>query len=173
MSCREFPCCFQMQVHVSSFMTTSFTLLAFQVFTFEYLAPYENGSCWQYTNCLACLTDSACGWCEMTSQCLDRHLDETEACRVDGAGPDEWHYLTLQPSSCPNCTNFISCETCVKSGQCEWWTDDARCVRRGRYEDAVVDVAQCPVPCHQRLNCHQCLETKGVCVWCEATKVCD
>ncbi|KAE8741134.1 hypothetical protein FOCC_FOCC013392 [Frankliniella occidentalis] len=143
-----------------------------KVFTFEYLAPYENGSCWQYTNCLACLTDSACGWCEITAQCLDRHLDETEACREKGAGPDEWHYLTLQPSSCPNCSNYISCDACVSSGLCEWWTDDARCARRGRASEAVLDTANCPAPCHERTNCSQCLEERGVCVWCEATQEC-
>lgn len=145
-----------------------------KVFTFEYLAPYENGSCWQYSNCLACLTDSACGWCEVTGQCLDRHLDETEACREAGAGPDEWHYLTLQPSACPNCSNYISCDACVSSGPglCEWWTDDARCARRGRAFDAVVEVSKCPAPCHERGNCSQCLEERGVCVWCEATQEC-
>ncbi|XP_034236737.1 multiple epidermal growth factor-like domains protein 8 [Thrips palmi] len=145
-----------------------------KVFTFEYLAPYENGSCWQYSNCLACLTDSACGWCEITAQCLDRHLDETEACRKQGeeAGPDEWHYLTLQPATCPNCSNYISCDACVSSGLCEWWTDDARCARRGRASDAVLDVNKCPAPCHERGNCSQCLEERGVCVWCEATQEC-
>ena len=37
-------------------------------FTFEYLEPYQNGSCEQYENCLYCLSDSACGWCEINNR---------------------------------------------------------------------------------------------------------
>ena len=39
-----------------------------KVFTFEYLEPYQNGSCDQYRNCLHCLTDSACGWCDINNK---------------------------------------------------------------------------------------------------------
>ncbi|XP_067001504.2 multiple epidermal growth factor-like domains protein 8 [Anabrus simplex] len=142
-----------------------------KVFTFEYLEPYENGSCHLYTNCLHCLTDSLCGWCDLNSRCLLRSLNEMEVCTSPGK-PDDWHYLTLLPSRCANCSNYISCETCVGSSLCEWWIEDARCARRGRFADAVMDLAQCPVPCHQRSNCSQCLDDRGRCVWCEATEEC-
>lgn len=98
-----------------------------KVFTFEYLEPFSNGTCSQYTNCLHCLTDSLCGWCELTSKCVSRSEDETESCMVN----DDWRYLTLLPSACSNCSNYISCERCVESGLCEWWVDDARCMRLG------------------------------------------
>lgn len=91
-------------------------------------------------------------------------------CRVEGT--DDWHYLTLQPFSCANCSNYISCELCVESNLCEWWVEDARCSRRGRAPTtAIIDLSQCPVPCHLRPNCSQCLDDKGRCVWCEATQV--
>ncbi|GLH01298.1 Laminin subunit alpha [Gryllus bimaculatus] len=141
-----------------------------KVFTFEYLEPFENGSCHMYSNCLHCLTDSMCGWCSVNNKCLPRSLNETEYC-VSPTNVDEWHYLTLLPSNCANCSNYISCESCVGSNLCEWWTEDARCARRGRFSDAVVDLGQCPTPCHKRTNCSQCLD-EGRCVWCEATQEC-
>ncbi|GFG35976.1 hypothetical protein Cfor_03559, partial [Coptotermes formosanus] len=143
-----------------------------KVFTFEYLEPYENGSCHQYTNCLHCLTDSLCGWCELNHRCYSRHLNEMEVCTAGSDTDDEWHYFTLLPFSCANCSNYITCESCVGSNLCEWWTEDARCARRGRLQSAVVELSQCPVPCYQRDNCSQCLDDRGRCVWCEATREC-
>lgn len=59
----------------------------------------------------------------------------------------------------------------MSSNLCEWWGEDARCSRRGCAPSAIVDVANCPVPCHLRKNCSTCLDDKGRCVWCEATQV--
>lgn len=143
-----------------------------KVFTFEYLEPYEgNGSCTQYTNCLHCLSDSLCGWCDANSLCLPRQDNEKDLCRFPNQ-PDDWHYLTLVPSQCINCSNYVDCEACVDSGICEWWTEDARCARRGRSPSAVMEVAKCPPPCYSRENCTQCLDGNGRCVWCQATQEC-
>ncbi|XP_076283094.1 multiple EGF like domains 8 isoform X4 [Lasioglossum baleicum] len=149
-----------------------------KVFTFEYLEPYQNGSCHQYKNCLHCLTDSSCGWCDIINKCLSRSINETESCVADmewdedGNPIREWHYLTITPSTCANCSNYISCESCVGSNLCEWWTEEARCARIGRLPNAVVSLDQCPIPCRQRSNCTQCLDERGRCVWCEATQEC-
>ncbi|XP_023314938.1 multiple epidermal growth factor-like domains protein 8 isoform X2 [Trichogramma pretiosum] len=149
-----------------------------KVFTFEYLEPYQNGSCEQYKNCLHCLTDSACGWCEVNNRCMSRTVNETASCvfevESDESGKTtlEWHYLTITPFTCANCSNFISCESCVQTGICEWWTDEARCARIGRLQTAVVSLQECPIPCRQRSNCTQCLDERGRCVWCEATQEC-
>ncbi|XP_028050046.1 multiple epidermal growth factor-like domains protein 8 isoform X7 [Monomorium pharaonis] len=150
-----------------------------KVFTFEYLEPYQNGSCHQYDNCLYCLSDSSCGWCDITNQCLPRSANETESCAVDVEGDEErgeaireWHYLTITPTTCANCTNYISCESCVSTNLCEWWTEEAKCARIGRLPNAVVSLDQCPIPCRQRSNCTQCLDERGRCVWCEATREC-
>lgn len=139
-----------------------------KAFTFEYLEPFANGTCENYKNCLLCLTDSLCGWCDLTSTCLSREVNETEVCVAN----DHWRYLTLTPSQCSNCSNFISCEDCVDFGECEWWAADAKCGRKGRSKTAIVEIAQCPVPCYQRQNCSSCLNDKGRCVWCEATSQC-
>lgn len=53
-----------------------------KVFTFEYLEPYQNGSCSSYSNCLQCLTDSLCGWCDLTRTCLHRELNESQVCYI-------------------------------------------------------------------------------------------
>ncbi|XP_063223363.1 multiple epidermal growth factor-like domains protein 8 [Bacillus rossius redtenbacheri] len=140
-----------------------------KVFTFEFLEPYGNGSCAAYGNCLQCLSDALCGWCDLGMRCVPRASRESEAC----AGPDgDWRYLTLLPAACPNCSNYVSCDACLGSGQCEWWVEDAKCARKGRSRDAVVDPEQCPVPCHLRDNCTGCLDLPGRCVWCEATQEC-
>ncbi|XP_014282328.1 multiple epidermal growth factor-like domains protein 8 [Halyomorpha halys] len=140
-----------------------------KVFTLEYLQSYEGTEpCTIYTNCLACLTDSKCGWCPLTSSCLDRSVNETEICRFD----DEWHYLTLLPRMCDNCSNFITCDSCIESGLCEWWSDEAKCSRIGRTQSSVRAIEDCPAACHLRNNCSQCLDGNGRCVWCEATQEC-
>lgn len=53
-----------------------------KTFTFEYLEPYQNGSCHLYFNCLHCLTDSLCGWCDLTNACLPRSLNESQVLKV-------------------------------------------------------------------------------------------
>ncbi|XP_053675074.1 multiple epidermal growth factor-like domains protein 8 [Anopheles nili] len=142
-----------------------------QAFTFEFLEPYSNGTaCELYGNCLECLSDSSCGWCELTDQCISRHANESLSCR---RGAD-WRYLTIQPAHCSNCSNFVSCEQCIghSAHQCEWWTEDATCARRGRSEVAVRALDQCPTPCYLRMDCSACLNDRGRCVWCEATSQC-
>lgn len=139
-----------------------------KVFTFEFLEPFSDGQCSTYDNCLLCLSDAACGWCELTNRCEPRDADEKSICSTDG----DWRYLTLLPAACPNCTNYISCERCVAGNYCEWWADEARCSRRGRASGAIVDSADCPAPCRMRLDCEHCLDERGRCVWCEATRQC-
>ncbi|XP_075992325.1 multiple EGF like domains 8 [Anticarsia gemmatalis] len=139
-----------------------------KVFTFEFLEPYSDGQCSKYDNCLLCLSDAACGWCELTDRCEPRTTEESTSCVADG----EWRYLTLQPAACPNCSNYISCERCVSGNYCEWWADEARCARRGRAGGAIADAALCPAPCRLRRDCEHCLDERGRCVWCEATRQC-
>ncbi|XP_049313887.1 multiple epidermal growth factor-like domains protein 8 [Bactrocera dorsalis] len=146
-------------------------------FTFEYLEPYYSGNCTQYVNCLHCLTDSACGWCGLTAKCVEKTVNETETCTLADssalAGNDGyWEYLITQPSQCANCSNYVSCNECVTSGLCEWWTEEARCARFGKSEHGVRNTSMCPIPCRLRTSCDQCLNERGRCVWCEATSQC-
>ncbi|ENN77377.1 hypothetical protein YQE_06202, partial [Dendroctonus ponderosae] len=150
----------------SSYSTATVTLG--EVFTFEYLEPFANGSCSQYANCLHCLTDSQCGWCELTSSCQSRSENEQETCFLG----NDWRYLTLLPGMCPNCSNYISCTSCVNTELCEWWVEEARCTRMGQRPGSVVTTEECPMPCYQRNGCDACLDQKGRCVWCQATQKC-
>lgn len=139
-----------------------------RAFTFEYLEPFSNGSCESYSNCQYCLSNADCGWCDWTEQCVSRATDEMLSCRRH----DDWRYLTLQPSKCANCSNFIACDQCVGTGLCEWWAEEARCSRLNRAATAVRAVNECPAPCYERRSCSACLEERGRCVWCEATEEC-
>uniref|UniRef100_A0A8D8PUQ8 Multiple epidermal growth factor-like domains protein 8 n=1 Tax=Cacopsylla melanoneura TaxID=428564 RepID=A0A8D8PUQ8_9HEMI len=144
-----------------------------RVFTFESLEPYEgNGDC-QYHNCLQCLSDVTCAWCDTLSRCFSRSLNESQVC-VDPNDPSSWHYLTLHPHACTTCSQHITCQDCTNSataGQCEWWPEDARCERRGRYQAAVTVSDACPDPCYNRSTCSECLHASR-CVWCAATQEC-
>ena len=141
---------------------------ATKAFTFEFLEPFFNGSCSQYDNCLNCMSDIACGWCDLKHQCVSRDIDETSDCKVG----NHWRYLILQPSQCTNCSNFIGCEDCTENHSCEWWTEETRCVRAGRSTNGIKDVSECPSACHIRKNCSTCLGEKGRCVWCEDQSTC-
>lgn len=139
-----------------------------QVFTFEYLEPYSNGSCADYHNCLHCLTDSECGWCELTSTCKPRSKLEEETCSVNKT----WQYLVLQSSNCPNCSNYVTCQSCLESGLCVWSKEGGACERVGRGREAVEEAAECPVACHERTSCGTCLDERDRCVWCQTTQKC-
>lgn len=142
---------------------------ATKAFTFEFLEPFSTTSsnCQSYTNCLQCLSDNSCGWCDIKSQCLPRSVNESSSCS-DGIN---WRYLILNAQQCVNCSNYISCQSCSESSDCEWWTDD-KCERRGRSATAIKEPTECPSPCHERSNCTSCLNDKGKCVWCQATSQC-
>lgn len=139
-------------------------------FTFEYLEPYHSGiNCQIHTNCLQCLTDSACGWCSIKSECLPKIINETIECKDNDF---HWEYLITQPSYCSNCSNFVSCQECIASNFCEWWIDEARCARLGKLSNGIRRQAQCPLECRLRKNCHECINERGRCVWCAARDVC-
>uniref|UniRef100_A0A146L5D8 Multiple epidermal growth factor-like domains protein 8 n=2 Tax=Lygus hesperus TaxID=30085 RepID=A0A146L5D8_LYGHE len=142
-----------------------------KVFTFEYLEPYEGlEPCNSHSNCLACLTDSKCGWCSMKSTCYERSVNDTEVCREG----DNWAHLILEPSSCNNCTNYITCDSCIQSGVCEWKAGPnyAKCSRIGRASTGIKNVSECPMPCHLRGDCSKCLDGLGGCVWCHSSQEC-
>lgn len=139
-----------------------------KAFTFDFLEPFSSGNCSQYNNCLNCLSDSDCGWCDLKSQCLSRSVNETTECRSGG----NWRYLVMQPMTCINCSNMISCETCALNMNCEWWLDETKCVRAGRSSSGINNVKECPSPCFKRKNCSSCLDEKGRCVWCEDRSTC-
>lgn len=141
---------------------------ATKAFTFEFLEPFSSGNCGQYDNCLYCLSDNACGWCDLKNQCVSRDVNETSECKIG----EHWRYLILQPNQCANCSNLISCEDCTESLSCEWWTEETKCVRAGRSQIGVKDPSECPSPCYVRTNCSSCLSEKGRCVWCEDQAQC-
>lgn len=146
-------------------------------FTFEYLETFSKGECEKLTNCLECLSDSMCGWCDVSRKCFLRTKDEELNCvrtieSYNNETTAEWRYFIVEPNQCSNCSDFITCEHCLESGICEWWPEDARCSRIGRSIVAAKSIVECPSPCHFRQNCSSCLGEEGRCVWCETTSTC-
>lgn len=147
-------------------------------FTFEYLETFSKGDCEKFTNCFECLSDSMCGWCEISRKCFLRIKDEELNCArsIENSNNNEtyteWKYFIVETSQCSNCSDYITCENCLESGICEYWPEDARCSRIGRSRAAVKTIAECPSPCNSRTNCTSCLAEEGRCVWCETTSTC-
>jgi len=138
------------------------------VFSFENLEAWEGGECGLHANCLQCVADQGCGWCEVDGRCVSRTRDERSACaRADG----HWRFLTLRPAACPNCSDLTECRACAQHPLCEWWPHEALCTRRGRWKDALVDPDTCPAHCHLRASCDACLADAGPCVWCHSRQV--
>ncbi|XP_041369444.1 multiple epidermal growth factor-like domains protein 8 [Gigantopelta aegis] len=135
--------------------------------TAEFLEPYNNGSCGKYSNCLACMKDTLCGWCEAMRICIQRN-NITVGCSAAG---DEAYLITV-PTECPQCDDHVYCHTCVADALCEWVTTDGQCTRRGRVNKAIRNITRCKPPCHQRVSCSDCIASKDECAWCENTETC-
>lgn len=141
--------------------------------TLEYLEPYGIGgaACIAHTNCLACLIDSKCGWCSLTSSCVARLDHHTNCSITSNTGAKNIHYLTLVPEQCITCEQYIYCNDCVGSGLCEWLPDEASCSRKGKFPGAVIELGKCPAACHKRKSCATCLGDPGRCAWCQESSV--
>ena len=95
-----------------------------------------------------------------------RKSDSTQSCPT---------YPKLSSSQCSNCSQHIHCKDCVsftQDGVCEWLSDEARCVRRGRYNEAIKSLDQCPSSCQDRADCSTCIGQPGRCVWCAERQEC-
>ena len=80
-----------------------------QVIPYKYLELYKNGSCGLLKNCLACLTDSLCGWCESTEECYLKSTASLVCQNRDGNS-----FLVTHPSSCTVCSDYIYCKQCTQ-----------------------------------------------------------
>jgi len=127
------------------------------------LKPYQNGSCSVHGNCLACMRDHSCGWCDPLSSCQPRSKEEETLCPA---------YLTTEPAYCSSCSDHIYCSECSGDTGCEWLPGESRCLRRGKVPEAVRSPAACPSKCHLRSTCSSCLGEEGRCVWCSSSNQC-
>ncbi|CAL1535782.1 unnamed protein product, partial [Lymnaea stagnalis] len=137
--------------------------------TYEFLEPFSNGNCSSSYNCLSCLTDTLCSWCEVKRSCMPRNVSEDQ-CK-DGY---QHQYMITSPSECPECEGYVQCTVCAADPLCEWVIDTGHCTRRLRHpQKAVTDSSKCPPPCHERTKCSDCITSeKGECAWCENTQLC-
>ncbi|GIX77113.1 hypothetical protein CEXT_535381 [Caerostris extrusa] len=100
----------------------------FEVIDDKHLELYKNGSCSMHRNCLACLTDALCGWCESNSNCYLK-TSVPIYCQKNGKSS----FLVTHPDNCTVCSDHIYCEQCAQVSTCEWLVEPAICVRRGRF----------------------------------------
>ncbi|XP_033100156.1 multiple epidermal growth factor-like domains protein 8 [Anneissia japonica] len=134
----------------------------------EFLQPFYSMVCEDYITCLACLSDTSCGWCSESNTCELRN-DTGSVCVTQS---DTLAYLISNFEYCETCNAHMSCVDCLSSALCEWLPDTLQCVRRGRFQSSMVNQDQCSTPCHQRTNCSFCITSSGECQWCENTRSC-
>ncbi|KAL5012356.1 hypothetical protein ScPMuIL_010907 [Solemya velum] len=82
-------------------------------------------------------------------------------------------YLITSAIDCPVCADYVDCYSCSGNHLCEWISDDAVCIRRGRYDFAIRNISDCLTPCHMRTSCTECMSEKNECMWCMTTKTCS
>lgn len=82
----------------------------------EFLEPFssgsEDGSCVEYLTCLACLTDTACGWCDSdgSSACVSRRSQAVDQCITNDGS------LVTVSAYCPVCADHVDCTSCTQVG---------------------------------------------------------
>ncbi|ESO96650.1 hypothetical protein LOTGIDRAFT_174753 [Lottia gigantea] len=145
------------------------TSLTQQPLTSEFLQPYTSETCSGHYNCLACLSNNACGWCNALRTCMNRSdAMGTSVC----ANLSSIQFLITTPSQCPMCDHYVECGSCTKDNLCEWMLKDGHCTRRYRYDEAVRAPENCRVPCQYRISCDDCVSQSDECAWCENTRTC-
>nr|XP_032625640.1 multiple epidermal growth factor-like domains protein 8 [Chelonoidis abingdonii] len=85
--------------------------------------------------------------------------------------------LILSPSNCFLCEEYRDCHACSADPFCEWQVNSSKkgdllCSRRGRQPHAIRAPHDCPVLCHQRSTCTECLSNSSQCAWCQSTRSC-
>ncbi|KAK3588362.1 hypothetical protein CHS0354_005627 [Potamilus streckersoni] len=141
-----------------------------QLFYYEFLEPFNTGMCHTHDNCMACMTDTACGWCTRQSQCVRRtyYANDSSTC-FTGVGTE---LLITDPEFCPVCSDYVDCQECTQNYRCEWNLEYPSCIRRGRLTDKFIrKSAECPEECHSRKSCSDCIMEKK-CAWCENLHTC-
>jgi len=78
------------------------------VISMEFLQPYMSAGgalCVAYMTCLACMTDTACGWCQ--DRCIDRLSETVPACGSDADS------FIINAEYCTVCADHIMCSSCL------------------------------------------------------------
>ena len=83
----------------------------FHTFSPEFLEPFSEGTCGKHTNCLACMLDTLCAWCDLDKTCVIRNVTKGESACVD---QNSRKMLITDGSVCPVCSDHVECLTCAQ-----------------------------------------------------------
>ena len=96
-----------------SLIFTGNSLRNFHTFTSEFLEPYSNGDCDTHNNCLGCMTDALCAWCDLDHSCVLRNVSgEGSVCTAE----DSKMMLVTSGDVCPLCPDHVDCASCAHVG---------------------------------------------------------
>ncbi|XGW32973.1 hypothetical protein V3C99_017466 [Haemonchus contortus] len=158
-------------------------------------------TCEDYTDCMSCISEPACGWCPSGDQCLP---NEGEC--VDGQMMHTtWEKCSSSRGPPPPrpCGMANDCRSCKLLSHCNWYTADGKpaCIpledeillrkeQLDRELDRVAssslplrlpttpppippgqNLSYCPLPCSSLYTCSECLQEQK-CMWCPSTSRC-
>jgi len=117
-------------------------------------------NCPGYSNCVSCLKEKSCGWCEPSNNGPSSCMALGQTC-PGGANVDQ---------SCP-CQEYNSCEDCVDDGDCVFCISSHSCqtidVTNGNCKnDDPNDQLTNNCPCTAWTDCDTCNGAEG-CGWCD------
>ncbi|WAR31429.1 MEGF8-like protein [Mya arenaria] len=146
-------------------------------FSYEFLEPYSQGDCKKFTNCLSCMTDTKCGWCDPMDSCMQRNNSDN-TCVGEGSV-----LMITEPSVCPVCSDHVerqNCSSCLDISECAWCENLRTCLpfydyvsrhRHGQcteWIDSETKSASNPFMCRncsEHKKCDKCMLTFN-CGWC-------
>ena len=118
-------------------ISTGNSLRNYHTFTSEFLEPYSNGNCDIHNNCLGCMTDALCAWCDLDNSCVPRNISgEGSVCTTDNSDT----MLVTDGGVCPVCHDHVDCSSCAQVCQ-----GRGQCVRRDSDTMLVTDGVVCPM----------------------------
>ena len=80
-------------------------------FTAEFLEPFSEGTCSKHANCLACMLDALCAWCDLDRTCVLRNVSDDESLCTE---KDSTKMLVTDGSVCPVCDDHVDCVSCAQ-----------------------------------------------------------
>jgi hypothetical protein len=87
--------------------------LDYQIKVIKSKLPNPDSECSMYSSCYACSTNSKCGWCSMTQQCVEGN----EKGAMDGSCT----FFEYKSCSGPrDCDSYKNCKDCTRDVSCGW-----------------------------------------------------
>jgi len=123
--------------------------------------------CSNLGNCTSCSSNTSCGWCSPTQQCLEGTQTGPKAGYCLGTS---WQY---GPGRCAKCEAMKDCRQCLENkADCGWCASNLECQPLNYFKQIGGCVPAAACACSVYKSCDLCLEGSN-CQWCEQEGLCS